>query len=169
MFWPTTFRHVNSKQIWLPNTLGMLVEDDAVLTGKKTIIFYHKCRKQRKKEKNIKNKRFPSKKSKPAGGFSKAQNRESSAEITSFGVVCHQDNIYRFFIHHKMIQILRSKIHCHCVKLILVDMLLYYWMWGCLKLCFQFFNELFKIFQNSVITLISHDTHLFLPWLTWKQ
>ena len=126
MFCSTTFRHVNSKQIWLPNTLGMLVEDDAVLTGKKTIIFYHKCRKQRKKEKNIKNKRFPSKKSKPAGGFSKAQNRESSAEITSFGVVCHQHNIYRFFMHHKTIQILRYKIHCHCVKLILVDMLLYY-------------------------------------------
>ena len=43
-------------------------------------------------------KRFPSKKSKSAGGFSKAQNRESSAEIRSVGVfaimITFTDSLY---------------------------------------------------------------------------
>ena len=61
MFCSTTFRHANSKQTWLPNTLGMLVDDDAVLTGKKqsSFIVNAENRERRKKIKKIRD--FPPK------------------------------------------------------------------------------------------------------------
>ena len=75
----------------------MPVADGAVLTKRKQSSFTVSTE-NRETEKIQKIKRFPSKKSKSAGGFSKAQNREPSAEISSFGVfaivITFTDSLY---------------------------------------------------------------------------